>query len=282
MSAPDQIGTTKIKTKSEGNGPSERQAYDETSPWWGEHSSRYEWVGQHVVGKYVLDAACGAGFGGDILIKSGAGYVAGLDLAVSTVVAAKGEFAGQKNTYLIGDAIKLPFAAGTFDAITSFETIEHVSDYEALLGEFRRILKRDGVLYCSTPNKAITSPDGDPTNPYHLQEFTESEFASVLSRTFADVFIFGQRCKRETTNSFLRPLVWAGLTARGIRKLPWKLRDNFSKRLTGYPLFPKSDEFTITPKPQDAPTLMAICGEDVSQSEIGLNSGQGSPEETEA
>ena len=81
MSAPDQVGTTNIKTRSGGEGPAERQAYDNTSPWRGEHASRYEWVGQCVAGKHVLDAACGVGFGGDILIKSGAGYVAGLDLA---------------------------------------------------------------------------------------------------------------------------------------------------------------------------------------------------------
>lgn len=275
MSAPGQIGTNNLKTKSDGEGPAERQAYDATSPWWGEHASRYEWVGRHVKGKYVLDAACGAGFGGDILIKSGAGYVAGLDQAVSAVVAAKEEFSAEKNAYLTGDATNLPFAADTFDVITSFETIEHVPNCRALLREFRRILKRDGVLYCSTPNKAVTSPDGDPTNPYHFQEFTESELDRVLSEVFVDVRIFGQRCRRETTNSTLRSLVWSSLAARGIRKLPWKLRDGLSKRLTGFPIFPKSDEFTVTPKAKDATTLMAICGEDINRSEFDPSSGPG-------
>lgn len=42
----------------------------------------------------------------------------------------------------------------TFDVITAFELIEHLSDPFLLLSECHRILKKDGVLIINTPNAA--------------------------------------------------------------------------------------------------------------------------------
>ncbi|MFH1791764.1 MAG: methyltransferase domain-containing protein, partial [Candidatus Omnitrophota bacterium] len=39
-----------------------------------------------------------------------------------------------------------------FDAVVMLDVIEHLSDPHAMLGEIRRILKNDGVLYISTPD----------------------------------------------------------------------------------------------------------------------------------
>jgi SAM-dependent methyltransferase len=52
------------------------------------------------------------------------------------------------------DASRLPFADGTFDAITMVETFEHIflDDRREALSECRRVLRPGGVIVLSTPN----------------------------------------------------------------------------------------------------------------------------------
>ncbi len=47
---------------------------------------------------------------------------------------------------------ELPFEKGHFDAIFASEVIEHVPDPLAWITELKRILRRDGTLYLTTPN----------------------------------------------------------------------------------------------------------------------------------
>jgi len=46
----------------------------------------------------------------------------------------------------------LPFPDGTFDIVTSYQTIEHVADVRTCLEELLRILKVNGVLHLSAPD----------------------------------------------------------------------------------------------------------------------------------
>jgi SAM-dependent methyltransferase len=92
-----------------------------------------------------------------------------------------------------GDGARLPLADDCFDVVVSFETIEHLEDHEAFLAECRRVLKDEGVLVCSTPNKRIFSPVADsPPNAYHVREFWPDEFRLLLSGYFEDVALHGQ------------------------------------------------------------------------------------------
>jgi SAM-dependent methyltransferase len=47
-----------------------------------------------------------------------------------------------------------PFADGTFDAVVSLATLEHVVSLDHHMREIRRVLSTDGYLYLSTPNYA--------------------------------------------------------------------------------------------------------------------------------
>ena len=44
------------------------------------------------------------------------------------------------------------FPSGSFDAITLFEVMEHIDDPLSALQETHRLLKKDGILYLTTPN----------------------------------------------------------------------------------------------------------------------------------
>jgi 2-polyprenyl-3-methyl-5-hydroxy-6-metoxy-1,4-benzoquinol methylase len=47
----------------------------------------------------------------------------------------------------------LPFAEGTFDVVTAWDTIEHITNCGSLLREVRRVLKYRGLFVLSTPNR---------------------------------------------------------------------------------------------------------------------------------
>ncbi len=49
----------------------------------------------------------------------------------------------------------LPFASGSFDAVLSLETLEHVPDPVLFLAELRRVLRKDGSLVMSLPSSAV-------------------------------------------------------------------------------------------------------------------------------
>ncbi len=46
----------------------------------------------------------------------------------------------------------LPFADGTFDFATTYQTLEHVQDLPKCLSELLRVLKKEGVLYVRAPD----------------------------------------------------------------------------------------------------------------------------------
>ena len=50
-----------------------------------------------------------------------------------------------------GDVTALGFDDGSFDAVISFDVLEHVPDYPAALGEFARILRSGGSLVLTAP-----------------------------------------------------------------------------------------------------------------------------------
>ena len=52
------------------------------------------------------------------------------------------------------DCTQLPFDDNHFEVVISFETLEHLSAQEALISEFYRVLKPEGFLMLSSPDKA--------------------------------------------------------------------------------------------------------------------------------
>ncbi|MCI4317099.1 MAG: class I SAM-dependent methyltransferase, partial [Thermoplasmata archaeon] len=73
----------------------------------------------------------------------------------------------------------------SFDAVTCFEVVEHVTDPRRLLGDLRRAVVPDAPVFLSTPNGTLS--DGRPgwyMSPYHLTEFSARQFEALVSSTF--------------------------------------------------------------------------------------------------
>ncbi len=160
---------------------------------WAEHLARYTFAAQFAGGKRVLDAGCGTGYGCTELAP-GAHFVAGIDVASDAVNYAQAHFVRPNIRYAQASATAIPFAPASFQLITAFEVIEHLTEWRALLAEARRVLTPDGLFLVSTPNRLYyaESRSLDGPNPYHVHEFEYHEFEAALREFFPKVQILFQ------------------------------------------------------------------------------------------
>lgn len=153
-----------------------------------EHRARYTWAARVVDGKDVLDAACGVGYGIEILAAAGAKSVSGVDLDPEAVAAATERFGEHAAAVVEGDLRELPFDDDSFDVVTSFETIEHMEEGEKALAELRRVLRPEGLLIVSSPNPEAYLPG----NEFHVHEFRPEELTAAVGELFANVATYRQ------------------------------------------------------------------------------------------
>lgn len=122
-----------------------------------EHITRYLFSSDFCQDKVILNVACGSGYGSEILIKR-AQNVFNIDISEKLVAYGNSRYGKYNNHFLQMDAQDLKFPENYFDVVVSFETLEHLPYPEKFLSECCRVLKTDGKLILSTPNKIITSP----------------------------------------------------------------------------------------------------------------------------
>lgn len=153
-----------------------------------EHLIRYKLAKQLVENKNVLDIACGSGYGSEIMAQNKAQNVIAVDIDSETIAKNKQKNKQKNLQYQTGNAEKIEFKDETFDIITSFETIEHLKNPSRYLQELSRVIKKDGIVLISTPNKEIYKEK----NPYHHREYTKEEFKNLLSDYFPNIKIITQ------------------------------------------------------------------------------------------
>jgi len=154
-----------------------------------EHATRYEFATKFVKGDKILDAACGVGYGTKILSEVGGLEVHGCDFSEDVIAYAKKRYSDKSVQFHVMDISRLDFPDNTFHSVVSFETIEHVKNYKQVIDEFARVLKKDGVLIISTPNKDADNAE----NPFHYKEFSKDEFVTMLKSHFKRVDLYSQR-----------------------------------------------------------------------------------------
>lgn len=150
------------------------------------HLARYalaaEWVRP---GDVVLDCACGLGYGTRMLaMRSSGGSFLGVDVDPGAIAYATENFHSGSSSFFCASATKLEFLDdSSVDTIASFETLEHLEDYESCLVEFARVLRPDGRLIVSVPNLWIDDSGLDP-NPHHHHVFDYRKLFAALAKHF--------------------------------------------------------------------------------------------------
>ncbi|MBC2607229.1 class I SAM-dependent methyltransferase [Pelagicoccus albus] len=157
-----------------------------------EHVHRYLLAKEHIEGGNVLDLACGSGYGSRILAEK-AEAVTGIDISEEAIKSASATYKKSNLKYKIANCYDTKLPAESFDYIISFETIEHLDSPELLLDEVKRILKPDGLLIISSPDKLEYTDKSPVKNEFHKKELYHEELKKELELRFKNCSFAKQR-----------------------------------------------------------------------------------------
>ncbi len=242
------------------------------------HIQRYTFASEYCRGKRVLDAGCGTGYGSTYLMGAGAASVTGVDIADEALAEANQLYRRDNLRFVKGDLERLaeiPELKGPFDVAVNLENIEHLRNPALFLTGVRQQLTSEGILVVSSPNGEITQRDetGRICNPFHFQEFTDSELRKLLEPHFGSIEVFGQwqTPERLTRLDFERRLfdnlcelyynpvhrLWR--LARKLLRMPCAPPPQYSAAGTAFP-----GEFAIkpicpSPFPWPPDVILAVC-----------------------
>jgi SAM-dependent methyltransferase len=156
-----------------------------SSVYWA-HIYRYRFAARLVRNKRVLDIACGEGYGSAGLLAAGASDVIPMDISERTVRHVARKYGLNA---IQGSAEAISLSDQSVDVVVSFETIEHLRNPRLFVQECARVLKSDGTLIVSSPNR-----DGatGAANPHHSAEMNIPEFSELIRCEFPRCQIYGQ------------------------------------------------------------------------------------------
>lgn len=149
----------------------------------------------------VVDIACGEGYGSHLLSLV-ANKVTGVDISKQTIEQASEKYKRDNLTFREGSASKIPVNDNSVDVVVSFETIEHHDLHQQMLGEIKRILRPNGILIMSSPDKKYYTDIPGYNNPYHVKELYFEEFKDLVNSYFSNTKFYFQRI---VTGSVIMP-----------------------------------------------------------------------------
>lgn len=148
-----------------------------------EHLHRYAITIEIIKGKKVLDIACGEGYGSNLLAEY-AEQVTGVDISEEAIFHAAIAYKKENLRFKHGSVLNIPFNEETFDVVVCFETLEHVSNHQKMISELKRVLRPEGILIISTPEKSFYSDQPNYSNPFHEKELYKDEFIELIKSEF--------------------------------------------------------------------------------------------------
>lgn len=201
----------------------------------------------------VLEVGFGEGYGTNMIAQL-TDSVIGLDVNEEAVHYADKRYASDNCTFKLFDGDRIPFADAEFNAVVSYQVIEHIEDDRAYLEEIARVLKNGGCLVLTTPNrKHRLEPDQDPWNSFHIREYSDSQLKRLMEKVFTKVEMKGVNA-RQDVRKIETDRVKRGLTLK-------KLVPNFMQRYLYGDFIQKYDTscFYLDDNAEAGLDLFAIC-----------------------
>lgn len=139
-------------------------------------------VQEDLRGRKMLDVGCGDGVLVDLLRRHGAKPL-GMDAEHLALDLAKGELrkGGFDGALIVGSCEAIPFRPASFDAVFAVEVLEHLRNPLQFVNQACRLLKEDGTLVLTTPNRRAY---GRLRSRFHHREFTGQELQDLLRQHF--------------------------------------------------------------------------------------------------
>ena len=156
-----------------------------------EHLCRYLFAQMLLDDAVVLDMGSGVGYGSQLLAAK-ARSVISVDIVEECIRYAVKKYPDENIDYLVADGHSIPLTSQSVDVIVSFELIEHLKDQSPHLLELDRVLKPEGFLVISTPNRIFYTEERKEINPFHTHEFDFQEYVTFLKTTFPCVNVYFQ------------------------------------------------------------------------------------------
>lgn len=192
-----------------------------------EHIARYSVAAGLCRDADVLDVGCGVGYGSQLLGKSGARSVLGIDLSAEAIEHARAYYFHPAVSYKVQAAAEFEPGQG-YDLITCFELIEHIAEQQHVLDLIKAALRPAGILAISTPR-----PLDEIRTHFHVHEMSFEEIYGSLRARFKHVeCLFEVNC--------LTSFIGAGLPERLEHVVP--VTDAISLNEADYFVFLASDE----------------------------------------
>jgi SAM-dependent methyltransferase len=158
----------------------------------GANVSRYLWAAEHLKGRKVIDYGCGHGYGAYFLSDGIANYVMGIDPDSKAIKFAQEHYKRGNLEFLpLREGLNIP--ESDFDAVVSFEVIEHIHDPRDYLARISKILILGGDFFLSTPNKFWSEQfynSGMPLNLFHVTEYYPAQLEELLHDYFDTIGCF--------------------------------------------------------------------------------------------
>lgn len=148
-----------------------------------EQMAAYAFAGRYVEGKTVADACWDEVGRGSRLLAGTAARVVGLTSSAEAAELASAAHPAANVVYETAELPTLQHSDASFDVVVALGVVENLSEPEGLLAEVRRVLRPEGVLVVSVPDKAH--------DPRRRGGMYAPEAEELLGRYFGAVRLYG-------------------------------------------------------------------------------------------
>jgi 2-polyprenyl-3-methyl-5-hydroxy-6-metoxy-1,4-benzoquinol methylase len=140
-------------------------------------------------GKRILEVGCSEGLG-TLILAEFATLCLGIDIDEAAIQIANETLAGEKLQFRHADILNNKF--GDFDAVASFDVIEHIfpENEELFLNSITANLTQKGMFVVGTPNITSDQYASPITRSGHVNLYSADRLRESLARHFQTVLMF--------------------------------------------------------------------------------------------